>query len=212
MPEITSVKVLSRRGIQPEQYGSAVAEVELTGDVLEGEDYRDVVREMLTEARGLVYENIGKDLPKFAQTGASETKKVTAKPKTTKAAAKTTKADPKKEKAVDPTDIPEDDEVDYDAEAKKAIAVDAAAKKKKAAADKKAAEDEDAAFLDEQENDEKLTAEGLHKKMMDAIKDGKLITSKAKGIMAAFKVKRLRDLDESQVEEANNQLDELMGS
>jgi hypothetical protein len=49
--------------VQPAQFESAAAEVELTGTVLDNENYMDVARELLVESRALVYENLGIALP-----------------------------------------------------------------------------------------------------------------------------------------------------
>lgn len=59
MPQITNVRVMRFRKVQPEQYGGAGAEVELHATVLEGEDYRDITRGLLFDARAMVYENLG---------------------------------------------------------------------------------------------------------------------------------------------------------
>lgn len=72
MPQITTIRVVRRRSVQPEQYGSAAAEVELVGNVLEGEDYRKVARQMLNDSRTLVYENLGMKLPAKALEATAE--------------------------------------------------------------------------------------------------------------------------------------------
>lgn len=63
MPQITTIRVMRKRSVQPEQFGNATAEVELTGNVLEGEDPKTVARQMLVDSRSLVYENLGLRLP-----------------------------------------------------------------------------------------------------------------------------------------------------
>jgi hypothetical protein len=63
MPQITAVRVVRRRSAQPAQFESAAAEVELTGTILDNENYIDVARELLVESRALVYENLGLPLP-----------------------------------------------------------------------------------------------------------------------------------------------------
>lgn len=72
MPQITTIRVVRRRSVQPEQFGNAAAEVELTGNVLEGEDYKAVARQMLRDSRALVYENLGMKLPASAVADAEE--------------------------------------------------------------------------------------------------------------------------------------------
>lgn len=72
MAEVTTVRVVRRRSVQPEQYGNAAAEVEFVGNVQEGEDYQAVARELLVASRALVYENLGLRLPKHAVDEAAE--------------------------------------------------------------------------------------------------------------------------------------------
>lgn len=72
MPQITTIRVVRRRSVQPEQFGNAAAEVELTGNVLEGEDFQSVARQMLVTSRALVYENLGLKLPQSALKNAEE--------------------------------------------------------------------------------------------------------------------------------------------
>lgn len=66
MPQITNVRIMRFRKVQPEQFGGAGAEVELHATVLEGEDYRDIARGLLFDARAMVYENLGMKLPASA--------------------------------------------------------------------------------------------------------------------------------------------------
>ena len=72
MPQITTVRVVRKRSVQPEQFGNATAEVELVGNVLEGEDPKQVARQMLVDSRALVYENLGLRLPASAVENAAE--------------------------------------------------------------------------------------------------------------------------------------------
>lgn len=72
MPQIVSIRVIRKRSIQPEQFGNATAEVELVGNVLDGEDHRAVARQMLVDSRALVYENLGMRLPASVVEAAAE--------------------------------------------------------------------------------------------------------------------------------------------
>lgn len=72
MPQITTVRVVRKRSVQPEQFGNAAAEVELVGNVLEGENHVAVARQMLVDSRALVYENLGMKLPASAVAAAEE--------------------------------------------------------------------------------------------------------------------------------------------
>ena len=63
MVQITTIRVVRKRSVQPEQFGNAMAVVEFTGNVLEGEDPKAVARQMLVDTRALVYENLGMKLP-----------------------------------------------------------------------------------------------------------------------------------------------------
>lgn len=86
MPQITNVRIMRFRKVQPEQFGGAGAEVELHATVLEGEDYRDITRGLLFDARAMVYENLGMKLPAsaFKEAEAADKPRV-EKPATTKA-------------------------------------------------------------------------------------------------------------------------------
>ncbi len=66
MPTITNVRIMRFRKVQPEKFGGAGAEVELNATIHDGEDYRDVTRGLLFDARAMCYENLGMRLPKEA--------------------------------------------------------------------------------------------------------------------------------------------------
>jgi len=72
MPDITTIRVMRMRKVQPEQFGSAGAEVEMFATVREGENPMDAARDMLNQTRALVYENLGMKLPEAAKTALAE--------------------------------------------------------------------------------------------------------------------------------------------
>ena len=72
MPTITNVRIMRFRKVQPEKFGGAGAEVELNATIHDGEDYRDITRGLLFDARAMCYENLGMRLPKEAFDGDAE--------------------------------------------------------------------------------------------------------------------------------------------
>lgn len=87
--QVTSITVLRRRSIQPEQYGNTTAELQVSVNLDEGEDWQEKARELLVSTRALVYENLGLKLPASVtgtkeQANDTETTKVDVKTDTPK--------------------------------------------------------------------------------------------------------------------------------
>lgn len=91
--QVTTITITRSRKVQPEQYGSADASVTLVANVDEGADWQKAARSLLTDARALVYENLGLKLPARAADAEVETPQETAKVEKTEEAPK---AEPKK--------------------------------------------------------------------------------------------------------------------
>lgn len=217
MPQITTIRVVRKRSVQPEQFGNATAEVELVGNVLEGEDYKEVARQMLIDSRALVYDNLGMKLPASAVANAAEVdtptetaKAETAKAPATKKRGRPTKAEQAAKKAAeeaateaataDDTDgIPGDD--------------DDAPQISTNPEDRKNPEDEIPGdeTETEEEDGEEFSAQDLHNFINDSIKAGKLTVPQAKQMQKEMKVARVRDLDTPEkIAKAKNMIDKAI--
>ena len=213
MVQITTIRVVRKRSVQPEQFGSAMAEVEFTGNVTEGEDPKAVARQMLVDTRALVYENLGMKLPadivaSYAEVdtpqetaeaeimaakpkgrGRPAGSKNTAPKKETKAAErKRLKAEAEAAAAAGSDDIPGDD-----------IPGDEPTPNISTGGDRVSPEDDvpgdDTAPDAEEGGDDELTAETLHKFLIDNIAAHTLTTIQVKQMQREMKVARVRDLD-----------------
>ena len=80
MPTITNVRIMRFRKVQPEKFGGAGAEVELNATIHEDEDYRDITRGLLFDARAMCYENLGMRLPKEAFDSDAELAELSGEP------------------------------------------------------------------------------------------------------------------------------------
>jgi hypothetical protein len=213
MPQITIIRVTRKRSIQPEQFGNATAEVEFVGNVFEGENHKDVARQLLVDSRALVYENLGLRLPKSVVDSAKEIDtpeetvkievKVQSKPDTKtddvpetdkpiRGRPKGSKSTTAKQKKTVDDDIPSDDgEVEPNIRANPE--------------DRRDPNDTDDIPGDDKpietsagENDtsgEDFTTEDLHRHINDSIKNGELTVKQAKQMQSEMKVARVRDLD-----------------
>ncbi len=212
MPQITTIRVVRKRSVQPEQFGNAMAEVEFTGNVLEGEDPKAVAREMLVDTRALVYENLGMKLPASIveayaevdtpqETAGVETtteeapKKGRGRPAGSKNTApkKETKAAEKKRlkaeaAAAASDDVPGDD-----------IPGDEPTPNISTGGERVSPEDDvpgdDLDVGAEEGGDDELTAETLHKFLIENIAAHTLTTIQVKQMQREMKVARVRDLD-----------------
>jgi hypothetical protein len=227
MPQITTIRVVRKRSIQPEQYGNTGAEVELVGNVLEGEDYKTVARQMLVDSRALVYENLGMKLPASVVAAAKEldtpqetaTVETDADAEPAKEPAKKGRGRPKGSKNTRPkagtkaaeeaakeaaTDATGDDEIPGGDEGKPQISTNP---ENRVDPDDIPGED-DAAEAEATD----FTAEDLHAYIIAAIKADKLTTQQAKKVQQEMGVVRMRDLDTPEkVAEAKAKVDALMG-
>ena len=200
MPQITTIRVVRRRGVQPEQFGNATAEVELTGTVLDGEDYRAVARQMLRESRALVYQNLGLKLPESALTDAEEAdipdetatvevKRGRGRPKGSKDTAP--RKSYKNRGAKDDDDKSQDDE---------GLATE----------DHDTPDDNHVPANDTAGEDDRveITPEDLHRYINDLIKTNRLTVAQAKQMQKAMGIVRVRDLDTvEKVEKAKGMID-----
>jgi hypothetical protein len=196
MPQITTIRVTRKRGVQPEQFGSAVAEVELTGNLLEGEDYKAVARSMLIDSRALVYENLGMKLPASAVAAAKEmdTPEETAKVET------------------EATEEPAKEPAKPKGRGRPKGSKNTAPNKDSKAAEEPAtteADDDDVPGEDDkpqiqtnpenrvspEDTEEDFTAEDLHAFIIAQIKAENLTTQQAKQVQREMGVVRMRDLD-----------------
>ena len=209
MPEITTIRVVRKRTVQPEQFGSAMAEVEFVGNVLIGEDHIEVARQMLVDTRALVYENLGMKLPAYivaaaaqmdkpdetatveTETGEKAKKsrgrpagsKNTAPKKETKAAERKRLKAEAEAAAVASDDIPGDESTPNISTGGERVNPE----------DDVPGDDEGAS--EEEGGDDELTAEVLHRFITENIAAGKLTTMQAKQMQREMKVARVRDLD-----------------
>lgn len=76
--QVTTITITRSRKVQPEQYGNAEASVTLVANVDEGDDWKKTAKSLLTDARGLVYENLGLKLPARAADDEVDTAQETA--------------------------------------------------------------------------------------------------------------------------------------
>lgn len=219
MPQITTIRVVRKRSVQPEQFGSAMAEVELTGNVLEGEDPKTVARQMLVDSRSLVYENLGMKLPASAVAAAAEVdtpqetaeatieagepaKKPRGRPVGSKNTApkKETKAAEKKRLKAEALAaeqaagaVGQDDDIPGDD-----IPGDEPTPNISTGGERVSPEDDvpgdDEGASEEEGGDDELTAETLHKYITSSIPHA-LTTMQAKQMQREMKVARVRDLD-----------------
>ena len=70
--QVTTITVTRERKVQPEQYGSAGASLNLVANLDEGEDWKVVARQLLDDTRNIVYGNLGLKLPARATDGAQD--------------------------------------------------------------------------------------------------------------------------------------------
>ena len=207
MPEVTTVRVVRRRSVQPEQFGNAAAEVELVGNVLEGEDYKTVARQMLVDARQLVYENIGLKLPASAVEAAEEVDtptetvkvEVSTEEKKTKGRGRpkgSKDTSPRKNAAKKQEEVSDDDIPGEDDDGPN---IRNNPEDRRNPEDDDIPGDEDDLNLDvgdeDEEQEEEFTAEDLHKYVNDSVKAAKLTVAQAKQMQREMKVGRIRDLD-----------------
>jgi hypothetical protein len=206
MPQITTIRVVRKRSIQPEQFGNATAEVELVGNVLEGEDYKEVARQMLVDSRALVYENIGLKLPASVVQNAAErdtpTETATAevanddKPKTRRGRPTGSKNKAKDETPAPVTDtntipdegIPGDDTPNIRTNPENRVNPD----------DEIPGNDEipgDSIPAPAETQQTEMTAEGLMTFINKSITDNKITVAQAKRMQAEMKIARVRDLN-----------------
>jgi hypothetical protein len=228
MPEITTIRVVRSRKVQPEQFGSAGAEVELFGTVHEGENHVEATRTMLAEARALVYENLGLTLPAGAVAVAASTdapaeaKKPRGRPagtkntrpkagtKAAKAAEKAAEAPapaPATPAAADPSMPPDDDDSDVPG-----ISTGDARVGPEDNPEDHEIPGETAAPAAEAGavGSDDYTVHDLQADLMAAISAETLTVQGGRQLMAAYKVKRIRDLNPEQVAKFKAQLDELI--
>lgn len=218
MPQITTVRVVRKRSVQPEQFGNAGAEVEFFGTVLEGEDHVTVARQMLADTRALVYENLGMKLPAeivaaYAEVdtpqetagvtveteeptkpkgrGRPAGSKNTAPKKETKAAEKKRLKAEAEAAAEDGNDIPGDDIPGDDPTPNISTGGERVSPEDDVPGDDAGDNREEHV---EEGGDDELTAETLHKLITSSIPHA-LTTMQAKQMQREMGVARVRDLD-----------------
>ncbi len=91
---VTTITVTRKRSIQPEKYGNTAAELEVTANLTDGEDWQEVARGLLVSTRALVYENLNLKLPVSVAGG----NKVDAPAETATVKAETSEDKPKADK------------------------------------------------------------------------------------------------------------------
>lgn len=104
---VTTITVTRKRSIQPEKYGNTAAELEVTANLNDDEDWQEAARALLVSTRALVYENLNLKLP---ATVAGDTKVdtpvETATVKTTEDKPKPRRGRPRKDTTKDDFDLP----------------------------------------------------------------------------------------------------------
>lgn len=218
MPQITTVRVVRKRSVQPEQFGNAGAEVEFFGTVLEGEDHVTVARQMLADTRALVYENLGMKLPAgivadYAEVDTPQetatvetTTEEASKPKGRGRPAGSKNTGPKKEtKAAEKKRLKAEAETTAAEQAAGAVGSDDIPGDEDptpniSTGGERVSPEDDVPGDDreehvEAEGDDELTAETLHKHITSSIEAHTLTTMQAKQMQREMKVARVRDLD-----------------
>lgn len=61
--QVTTITVTRRRSYQPEKYGGSAAEIEVSANIEDGEDWQEKAKGLLVSTRALVYGNLGLTLP-----------------------------------------------------------------------------------------------------------------------------------------------------
>jgi hypothetical protein len=229
MPQITTIRVIRSRKYQPEQFGGAGAEVELIGNLLEGENHITVARQMLIDTRKLVYENLGLKLPTSIVAEAAEvdtpteTAKVAIAQKPSEVAQKPRGRPPGSKNKVTSdaeaaADIPGDDDVAPNIRTNPENRVnpdddipdgndEATTTAGASSADDIPGDETPAPVEEKKATETNIDAQDLHVYINASISSGKLTVKQAKDIQREMGFVRVRDLDPSKLGEVKRRVD-----
>lgn len=205
MVKVFEIQVTRGRKVQAKEYEPSHSEIILKGQLSEDEDYNDVGRKLLYDARKMVYEDLGIKLPARATRSVADTVKdavEAARPALAKAAKETAKATKDFSGETFEEQIP--DQEPAPEKTKKTATKKAAKKSAKKAAKPKNPTPVDDDIPDqpeiptESDSDDQITTTDLNGLVTKLVQSRTITAGDMRGIIANYNVERIADLDEKQ--------------